>query len=245
MRAVGATSSQAPTLSEIANKVSLKIPTARRVLQALAAEGFLVFDSRKKTYQVGPELISITAASDEVFAIRDILMTACREIAAKTFDTTFLMVRRGDFAVCVGRVEGEFPIRVMTLDIGSIRPLGAGSGSLALVAFLDEQDCNRILARNEKELGRFGLPLHDIVAQATDARKVGYTFNPGRILQGVVGIGLPIYRGHKVVASISVAAIEQRLDRTRRTQVAKIVRKAVSQLQHFTAGRQHNGGSKT
>ncbi len=234
LRAVGATKDQASTLSGIANMVGLKIPTARRVLQALAAEGFLVFDGQKKTYQVGPDLIAITAASDEVFATRDILMAACRDIAAKTSDTTVLMVRRGDSAVCVGRVEGAFPIRVMALDVGSIRPLGAGSGSLALIAFLPEDDCERILARNAKELTRFGLTLSEISAQALEARRVGHTFNPGRILQGVFGIGLPIFRDNKVVASISVAAIEQRLSDTRRTQVASIVKKAVIQLKHFS-----------
>jgi DNA-binding IclR family transcriptional regulator len=236
LRAVAATKTQPSTLSDIATIVGLKVPTARRVLQALAAEGFLVFDGKKKTYQVGPDLIAITAACDEVFATRDILMAACRDVAAKTSDTTVLMVRRGDTAVCVGLVQGAYPIRVMTLDVGSIRPLGAGSGSLALVAFLPKDECEKILARNEKELSRFGLSLTEISAQAAEARKTGYTLNPGRILQGVCGIGLPIFRDNKVVASVSVAAIEQRLNNTRRSQVANIVRKAVAQLQHFRAG---------
>ena len=236
LRAVGNMRGKPPTLSGIANIAGLKIPTARRLLQALANEGFLVFDSQKKTYQVGPDLIALTAASDEMFAMRDILITACREIAAKTSDTTVLMVRRGDSAVCVGRVEGAFPIRVMTLDVGSIRPLGAGSGSLALVAFLPEDECRQILTRNEKEFARFGLTLDDILAQAEHGREIGYSFNPGRILPGVAGIGVPILRDDKIVASISVIAIESRLDQARRGEIMKIIKKAVSRLQHFHVG---------
>jgi len=233
LRAIGNTQDRQVTLSGIAKAANLKIPTARRMLQALANEGFLIFDTQKKTYQIGPSLIALTAASDEVFAIRDILMAACREVAAKTSDTTVLMVRRGDAAVCVGRVEGAFPIRVMTLDVGSLRPLGAGSGSLALIAFLPDGERDEILRRNEKEFARFGLTLSDVVAQAQHARTLNYTFNPGKILPGVAGIGVPIFRDRDLVGSISVAAIESRLDQPRRVEIKKIIKQAVARLQNF------------
>jgi len=235
LRAVGTARGQAATLSNVAQLVGLKTATARRLLQALAAEGFLTFDAQKKTYQIGPDLIALTASGDDVFATRDVLMAACREVAAKTSDTTLLSVRRGDFAICIGRVEGAFPIRVMSLDIGGVRPLGAGSGSLALLAFLPDAERQQVLARNERDFERYGLAMADIVELAAQARSTGYAFNPGLILPGVFGVGVPVYRDGTVAAAISVIAIEQRLDRARRAEIARIARTAIGRLPHFSA----------
>lgn len=234
LRAVGRQEKPA-TLTGIASSTGLKVPTARRVLQALVAEGFLLFDDRGKTYHLGPDLIAIAAAGDEAFAVRDALMQACREVAAKTSDTVILMVRRGASAICVGRVEGKFHIRVVSLDAGSIRPLGAGSGSMALIAFLPPEECEGILRENEREYGRFGLTLGELVETAQEARREGFAFNPGRILPGVSGVGLPVYRDAEIVASISVVTIEQRLSPARRPEVIQIIREAVGKIQNFGA----------
>ncbi len=45
-------------------------------------------------------------------------------------DTVFLLVRSNFDAVCLDRVEGPFPIRSFTGDIGGKVPLGIGQGAL-------------------------------------------------------------------------------------------------------------------
>lgn len=233
LRAVGTTRPQNSSLSQIAAAVGLKIATTRRLLQAMAAEGLLIFDRDTKRYQIGADLIALAAAGDQIFAERDLLMSVAREIAAKTSDTTVLMVRRGDVAICVGRVEGAFPIRVMSLDVGSIRPLGAGSGSLALLAFLPAPERREILLRNAREYKRYKLAAEKVEELIEKAQDTGYSFNPGLILPGVFGVGVPIYRDGAVVASISVAAIEQRLNRNRRAEVVGIIKNAIAPLKGF------------
>lgn len=235
LRAVGALSGRGATLSEITAIVRLNIATTRRLLQAMASEGLILFNADNKTYQIGAELIALAATADPIFASRDSFLAAAREVAERTSDTTFLMTRRMDLAICIGRVEGAFPIRVMALDVGSLRPLGAGSGSLALLAFLPPQEQDAIIRRNASEYRKYKLNADKVAEMARGARTVGAAFNPGLIIDGVFGVGVPIYRGNVVVASISVTAIAQRLEARRRAEVVTIIRNAIGRLKSFSA----------
>jgi DNA-binding IclR family transcriptional regulator len=235
LRAVGAASEHGTTLSEITATVSLNIATTRRLLQAMSSEELLLFNADSKTYQIGAALIALAAAGDPIFASRDLFLAAAREVAERTSDTTFLMIRRRNLAICIGRVEGAFPIRVMALDVGSLRPLGAGSGSLALLAFLPSEERDVIIRRNAMEYRKYKLSVEKVAAMARNAGRLGAAFNPGLIIDGVFGVGVPIYRGNVVVASISVTAIAQRLDERRRAEVVTIIRNAIRKLKSFRA----------
>jgi len=56
-----------------------------------------------------------------------------RAFAEEVGDTVYLVVRSGMEAVCLERIEGPSPVRVLTLDSGSRRPLGLGAGGLAIL----------------------------------------------------------------------------------------------------------------
>jgi DNA-binding IclR family transcriptional regulator len=237
LRAVGTTRSQGSTLTQVASEVGLNVPTTRRLLQAMAAEGFLTFDRESKLYRVGPELVALASAGDQMFAERGLLAAAAQEVAVRTSDTTVLMMRCGQSAVCIGRYEGTFHIRVYSLEVGDVRPLGVGSGTLAMLAFLPEAERDMIQAKNAKEYRRYKLTREKVEAMSDATRAAGYALNPGLVLPGVFGIGVPILREDKVVASISVAAIEQRLNKRRRMEVVDTIRNAIKPLKDFDTHR--------
>ena len=105
-----------------------------------------------------------------------------------------------------------------------------GQGALA---FLPEQERRAIQSKNAKEYRRYKLTGEKVGELVEWTRENGYAFNPGLVLPGVYGVGVPVYREGTVVASISVAAIEQRLNRRRRAEVVGIVRSAVRPLKGF------------
>ena len=214
-------------MTDVATELALSIGTARRLLQALAAEGLLLFDVKAKTYQVGAGLIGLAVKASNAYAQREHFMPAVMDVASATGDTVCLLVRRGHQAVCLARIEGVFPIRVMTLDVGSIRPLGAGSGSLALLAFQSDEERAAIIARNASEYPLTAAKIEELVRK-TRAR--GYAVNPGLIIPGMVGIAVPVYHGASLVASINVMAIESRFPPKRQREVYEIVKASVAKL---------------
>ena len=179
-------------LSEVSEAAGLHIATARRILQALVAEGLLAFDSRTKIYAVGPAIFSFAVQGNPWFSRWELFVPALDRIAHRTRDTVMFSIRSGVEAVCLARHEGGFPIRVMSLETGSRRPLGAGSGSLAILAFLPEDERAEILKTSASRYESFGLSVEELAKGIADAHKCGFAFNPGRIIEGVYGIGIPL-----------------------------------------------------
>ncbi len=217
-------------LHNIAAETDLHIATARRILQALVSGGFLAFDERTKVYTVGPAIFSYAVQGSPWFARREIFMPALERIAEATRDTVLFSIRSGAEAVCLARREGEFPIRVMSLDTGARRPLGAGSGSLAILAFLPEAEREMLIEQNASLFGAYKLTAVDVRRMIGDARRAGYAFNPGRILDGVYGIAIPIIVSGYSVASISVTAIASRMQPERRQQILKTMSSELSSI---------------
>ena len=54
-------------------------------------------------------------------------------------DSSFLSVRRDNYAVCLYREEGTYPVRTHALQAGLQHPLGVGAGSLAMLSALPDR----------------------------------------------------------------------------------------------------------
>ena len=187
-------------LSDVAEATGLHMATARRIMQALVSEGLLAFDRKSKLYVVGPAILSFAIQGSPWFARRELFVPVLETIAQRTSDTVLFSIKSGFEAVCLARREGAFPIRVMSLNTGSRRPLGAGSGSLAILAFLTDAERAEAMRHCARSYGPFGLSADDVTTMAADARRTGFAFNPGRIIDGVYGVGVPILSNGAAVA---------------------------------------------
>ena len=116
---------QGTALSSIARSVNLNISTTHRILSALKSVGFIDHDPSSKLYHIGIALYYLGSSAHQ-FSICNNFRDPLEIIAHNTKDTTFLLIRSGYDALCVFRAEGKFPIRTLTFDVGSRRPLGIG-----------------------------------------------------------------------------------------------------------------------
>jgi DNA-binding IclR family transcriptional regulator len=121
----------------------------------------------------------------------------------------------------------------MSLAEGSRRPLGAGSGSLAILAFLGAEERAAIVKHCAPSYRQFRLNETVVSRDLADARRAGYAFNPGRIIDDVYGIGVPVLKDGLAVASISVASIANRMTPSRRQEIVSIIRSAFSDVSGY------------
>ena len=121
------------TASVLANELALTLATTHRLLKVLTDESLLTFDPYSKKYHVGLELYMLGMTAWQ-FNLRDLLASAMARVREISRETVFLLVRSGADALCLERLDGDFPIRALTLAVGSRRPLGVGAGGLALLA---------------------------------------------------------------------------------------------------------------
>ena len=226
LRALSERGAEGMRLSEVASTTELHKATAFRVLAALIREGFVEQDSAKG-YHLGAATSILGMAAAPRFDIRALAARALDRIAETSGDTAFLSIRSGLEAVCIDRREGSFPIRTLTLDVGSRRPLGVGAGSLALLAFLQDEEIRQIMAANVKALRRYPRFTREELGELiANTRAKGYSFNDGRIIAGMSAVGVPVFDhlGRPTV-SLSCAAITDRMDPTRQASIVSLLLK--------------------
>ena len=235
LRTVGKHNDRGVNLSRIARETGLHVATAHRILLALVSERFLTYDPMAKLYHLGIELFNLGRAARQL-DVRDQYRHAIEQVAEETEDTVFLLIRSGNDVLCIDLVEGNCPIRTMTITIGARRPLGIGAGSLALIAFLPDEVFEDILAANEHRYSQYGdLTAANIQALGKRSRKHGYVVSKGVFHDGVTSVGVPVYnRLGEVVAAITVATIDKRMGAERCEEIACFVGKIVGSKNRTT-----------
>ena len=225
IRAVARHNDSGSTLSKISREAGLHVATVHRMLSVLSKEGLVFHDPVSRHYHLGIDLFLLAGAAQQ-FNIRHQFRTALEKIAQETGDTVFLLIRSGNDALCLDRVEGKAPIRTVPIDIGIRRPLGIGAGSLALIAFSDPEQVEPILRANARRYPQFKkLTREDIQSMAARARESGYVVSEGLFHEGVTSVGIPIFRGNgEAIAAITVSSISQRMGEKRRREIYQLVK---------------------
>ncbi|MCB2193212.1 MAG: IclR family transcriptional regulator [Deltaproteobacteria bacterium] len=232
LRAVVANNERGISLAALARECDLHVATARRMLGALEAEGLINYDSVTKLYHLGIELFYFGAAAYQ-FQMRDRYRHVLERIAQRTEDTAFLLVRSGNDALVIDRVEGAFPIRTLTHEVGQRSPLGMGAGSTALLASLPEKKIRAVIQSNKRRYAQYKNSTTDDVWRLVDHfREHGYSLTGGVFIPEAVGLGRAVHDASgEVVAAISVAAIQQRMDPERREMVAEIIKQEIEAME--------------
>lgn len=224
LRALSEHDASGMRLSDLAAATGLHKATAYRILATLIGEGLVEQDQRRR-YHLGAETWVLGMAAAPRFDIRQLAAPALDRIAEATGDTVFLSIQSNLEAICIDRREGAFPIRTLTLEIGSRRPLGVGAGSLALLAFLPDDEIEQTIAANAKSLARYhGFEPDDLRMLVAEARANGYSFNNARIVPGMSAVGVPVF-GYRdrPAAALSCAAISNRMEQDRRATIVALL----------------------
>jgi DNA-binding IclR family transcriptional regulator len=162
-------------------------------------------------------------------------MPSLERLAAATEDTVYASVREGVSAVCVGREIGAFPIRTLSLEVGDRRPLGVGSGSLALLAWLPDGEIEDIVERNRGWLGRYpGFTKSYVSTIVAETRRYGFSFVDERIIPGMRAIGVPVLGNDgRPLAALSLAAITARVSGDRVNELVALLKTEAQELAYI------------
>lgn len=214
-------SSTGMRFSDLQTQSGLSKGTLHRFLKTLSAEGFVEQGAGSRVYYLGLEFLSMGERAANRLDIQALARPSLERLAHSTGDTVMLTIRSGLDAVCIDRQEGNFPVKVLTQNVGTRRPLGVGSGSLALLAAFEDSDIENVLRRNQHRLEVYpSLSVEKLRLLVAQTRQRGYALNTGHLLKGMYGIGVVIYLAHQPVAALSIAAHSGRMDPERRKSIA-------------------------
>lgn len=222
------------SLGDLVAGSGLKHATVHRLLLALVRTGFVDHDRSTHRYFLGPESHVLGVLASSRHGIRRIAEGSVARLAHVSEDTAFLTVRRGLFAVCLHREEGTSPIRAHVWAVGDRHPLGVGSGSVAMLAALGDDEVEAIIDANHMVYReRYPDVTPDIVRRLIEqTRTRGYCTHQGLGFPGLGGIGMVIRdRDGAPLAALSIGAAASRLGEDRLPMLVELVRGEAARIE--------------
>ena len=219
------------TATTLAKQQDLTLATTHRLLKVLVSEGMLTFDPYSKKYHLGLELYTLGMEARH-FGLRNLLATPMERIREISRETVFLLIRSGADALCLERLDGDFPIRKLTLTVGSRRPLGVGAGSLALLAAETDEVVEQVLRHNRKLYSDYaGFTQKKIRDAVSLTRQRGASFNDGRLANEVRAVGMAFGpEGEPPYAAVSVATSQARMEEQQRSELQALLKSEIGDL---------------
>lgn len=230
LRVVASRGRRGMRVGEVVATSGLPEATCFRMLKRLEIEGLVEREPHTKKYFLGPLLHELGLLARPRYRLSELCDGAMHRLAELTQDTVYLSERSGLEAVCTNRALGDYPIKSLALDIGIRRPLGVGSGGLAILCALPPADAEAIVKANAHRYEKFASFTADFLRGAVvEGRARGHCFLDGAVTPGTGSIGIAFPPGNPV-AAISVAAISGRLQPARRQEIAQLMRREVQKI---------------
>jgi len=232
------------SLKEVAERTGLSKSTCYRLLATLEELDFIERNKARTHYRLGMKLFELGLIVQRRMDLRRQALPYLVDLAEKTGETSFLIIRDRDDALCIERVEGTYPVRALALNVGGRMSLHLGGGQRALLAQLPDEEVLRIV--KEKGMPKFTecsvTDPQELLAELQRTRDLGYGRSWEDITPGVAAVGVVIrdYTS-KAVAAVSIAGIVQRFEAERYDMLVKVVKEAafnISRQMGFTPGRE-------
>lgn len=230
MKVIARYGSEGARLNDLARQTKVTRPTVHRILKALIEEGMVVQNAETRRYHLGEVIHQLGLIAFQRMDVVPKLRPMLVDLARRTGNTAYLMTVSGFDIVCLDRIDGSFPVRAYTFEIGRRSPLGAGAASLAFLSLRSDSDLEQILDVNGPALREYGYQsLQRLRDDVTKARRRGVSISHGRIAAGVVALSALVPNAEGVpYLALSVAAPSPQMPRGRIEEVSRLLQKSAA-----------------
>ena len=221
------------SLKDISEITGLNKTVALRLLNTLIHLNLVVKSHGSKSYRLGPRLFEYGSRFVAQLDIRKLALPYMSEIVTQTMDTAYLMIRSGDEALMLERVEGEALGSLVGTSVGGRLPLHVGAAPMVLLLDMDEEEIVALVKR--KYLQRLAANtvenIGSLLEKIKKIRENGYTIAVEDPTPGVVSLGAPVYNyDGKVVAGISIGLLYPRFQSCNQQMYIDLIVRATQNL---------------
>lgn len=214
------------SVSEISKKLGFSQSKTYRLIRTLTRYGLLQEENGTAKYVLGLNVCRLGLVARNQIRVPEVARPFMKELSLVTRETVLLTAVNGTTGIVLERVESEQPIRFSLFQPGATIPLHCGASSKILMAFLREEDWDRIIQK--EGLKRY--TSHTITdgdqlkTHLRQIRKRGYAFSDQEIDQDVRAVAAPILNGSgELVAGLSVAGPLYRIPKKKVSSLGKLV----------------------
>lgn len=225
-------------VSEMARGIGATKSAVFRLLVNLERRGYVVRDPISSKYQLGGELVRLGQRALESSDIRSRARPVLEALHHRFNETVNLGVFADALVAYVDMIESDQGLR-MAARVGVTDQMHSTSLGKAILSFLPALEQERILAR--PLVRRTALTITDpeaLRAELLTIRRIGVAEDRGENEVGARCFGAPIFDHQgQVVAAVSVASPQSRVDDERGLQISQAVRDAAADITERLGGR--------
>lgn len=219
------------TVVELAGQLGLPRPTAYRLVKALELRGYIRRDPQSSQISLGVKLIELGQVARADFDFARLAAPVMRELVEKWQETCHLLIREGDQAVIIERVESPQSVRV-SYPPGRRIKLFQGASSQCILAFLGERERDTLLERWERDADLVDkYPGSKALLERLQAiRRDGFNVTQGEVFPEVAAVAVPVRTPGGEYGAISLNVPASRFRGEQVPELAASLRDSASQL---------------
>lgn len=195
------------TLAEIASATGFHKSSVHKILVTLNRHGFLDRDEATKRYSLGIALVRCGQSVLSNLPINQSAKSFLKELADFSGETANLAILRGNKMVIVDITESSEDGLRVTPPIGTMDPITAKSNGKAVLAFLHEEQREKIL-REERltaATGKSITKLREYRNELTLIREQGYATDSEEFREGINAVSAPVFNSSgKIIGTLSI-----------------------------------------
>jgi IclR family KDG regulon transcriptional repressor len=197
----------------ISQAIDIPRSSVYRYLNTLIQESILEYDSTTKKYELGLKIFELGGTAYHQLELRKIALPLMKELAKRTRETVYLATLDKDRAMCVERIESDLPIR-LSINQGESFPLHASATARILMAYLPDEEQNRIIKKGLKKFTKYTITdSQRLRKNLREIKKRGFAFSNQELDLGAKAVSAPIFDFFgRAIAGLSIAGPVHRFD---------------------------------
>lgn len=216
------------TLTQLAARAGLPVPTAHRLLAELLRDGLLVRDDGGR-FTVGRRLWEIGLLAPGESDLRELASPFLQDLYAGTLATVHLAVREGGRALYLDRLAGQRTVPVVS-RIGSRLPLHATGVGKVLLAHAPVEVQEEVLSSLERVTAYTVIQPGRLRSQLDAVRRDGWASTVEEMTLGACSVAVPVRQDGQVVAALGVVVPDLRRDRPRLVTALQVAAHGTSRM---------------
>ena len=214
------------TVADISKQLKFSQSKTYRMVRTLLKYNFLQEKRGTAQYCLGLNALRIGLLVQQNLEVPRVAKPLMKELSALTKETVLLTAVRGTKAMCLEKVESEQAVRYSIFQPGADLPLHAGASTKILMAFLPEEEWDRII--REEGLKRYTpktiTKVSHLKSVLREIRLKGYALSAQEVDRDVIAVGAPILNGSgEAVAGLSIAGPAYRINDKKLSRFRRLV----------------------
>lgn len=130
---------EALSLTDIAKKTGIPLPTASRITRLLEQEEYLLRNGENKLFRIGRKLYMLGYSAKTEDTLRNIVYASMIKLRDAFGETVTAYLRHGKTRRCFEKVEAVNEFRYSP-SVGAEYDMGVGAGAKVFLAFMSEEE---------------------------------------------------------------------------------------------------------